>query len=86
MECSESAGRLQLSKIMSTGTQATAESTALKERAKRLESNWQSMIRITHDFFHAWRKAVADTHGEPAAREMELLFWKTLASARASCT
>lgn len=29
---------------MSTGTQ---ESTALEERAKRLESDWQSMIRIT---------------------------------------
>jgi hypothetical protein len=43
-----------------------------------MERDWQSMIRITHDFFHAWRKSVADSHGEPAAKDMEMRFWENI--------
>lgn len=42
---------------------------------RRLERDWRSMIRISHDFFHAWRKAVADAYGDERAAELELAFW-----------
>jgi len=51
---------------------------SLESHAKRMESSWRSMIRITHDFFHAWRKAIVDSHGETAAKDMELLFWENI--------
>jgi hypothetical protein len=56
----------------------TTETAELEKRLARKERDWQSMIRITHDFFHAWRKSVADKHGEQAAREMELAFWERI--------
>ena len=40
----------------------------LEKRLARKERDWQSMIRITHDFFHAWRKSVKDKQGEAAAK------------------
>jgi hypothetical protein len=50
----------------------------LEKRLARKERDWQSMIRIAHDFFHAWRKAVRDRLGEAAASEMELAFWENV--------
>jgi hypothetical protein len=50
----------------------------LEKQLARKERDWQSMIRITHDFFHAWRKAVKDKGGEAAAMDMELAFWENV--------
>ncbi|HNQ57856.1 MAG: hypothetical protein DPW12_09890 [Rhodocyclaceae bacterium] len=50
----------------------------LEKALARKERDWQSMIRITHDFFHAWRKSVKDKQGEAAAKEMELAFWENV--------
>lgn len=55
-----------------------AGSAAVEKQLARKTRDWESMIRITHDFFHAWRKSVADTGGEQAAREMELRFWENI--------
>jgi len=56
-------------------------SAALARQLARRTRDWQSMIRITHDFFHAWRRAVAAAHGERAAREAELDFWERIGAA-----
>ena len=50
----------------------------LEKALARKERDWQSMIRITHDFFHAWRKSVQDRQGEAAAKETELAFWENV--------
>ncbi|MDR2239119.1 MAG: L-2-amino-thiazoline-4-carboxylic acid hydrolase [Zoogloeaceae bacterium] len=50
----------------------------LAQALARKERDWQSMIRITHDFFHAWRKAAQDKLGEAAAMDMELAFWENV--------
>lgn len=60
---------------MSTTEKSGAD---LEKALARKERDWQSMIHITHDFFHAWRKAVKDKHGEAAAKEMELAFWENV--------
>jgi hypothetical protein len=60
---------------MSTTEKSTAD---LEKALGRKERDWQSMIRITHDFFHAWRKSVQDRQGEAAAKEMELAFWENV--------
>jgi len=60
---------------MSTTEQSGA---GLEKALARKERDWQSMIRITHDFFHAWRKSVKDKGGEAAAMEMELAFWENV--------
>lgn len=56
----------------------STETAELEKQLVRKERDWQSMIRITHDFFHAWRKSVADKHGEAAAQAMELAFWERI--------
>ena len=33
------------------------------------------MQRICHDFFHGWRRVVADHYGEAAARQLEVEFY-----------
>lgn len=60
---------------MSTETSSVAD---LEKRLARKQRDWESMIRITHDFFHAWRKSVADKDGEPAAQQMEMRFWENI--------
>ena len=45
---------------------------------ERTSRDWQSMIRITHDFFHGWRRTVAETLGEEKAMEMELRFYERI--------
>lgn len=50
----------------------------LEKQLARKTRDWESMIRITHDFFHGWRKSVADRHGEQAAQEMEFAFWERI--------
>ncbi len=50
----------------------------LEKQLARKERDWQSMIRITHDFFHAWRKSVKDKQGEAAAMDTELAFWENV--------
>lgn len=42
---------------------------------RRIERDWRSMIRISHDFFHAWRAVVARDYGEERAGRLELEFW-----------
>lgn len=51
---------------------------ALAKRAERAERDWKSMIRITHDFFHGWRRAVEERYGAEAAKELELRFYETI--------
>jgi len=43
----------------------------LAKRLSRAERDWQSMQRICHDFFHGWRRVVADHLGEEKAKELE---------------
>jgi hypothetical protein len=50
----------------------------LQQALTRKERDWQSMIRITHDFFHAWRKSVREQLGEAGAMKMELAFWENI--------
>lgn len=47
----------------------------LAKRLNRTERDWQSMQRICHDFFHGWRRVVADHYGEAAARQLEVEFY-----------
>ena len=55
-----------------------ADIAAVEKQLARKTRDWESMIRITHDFFHSWRKSVADTVGEQAASAMELRFWENV--------
>ena len=50
----------------------------LQRQLARRTRDWESMIRVAHDFFHGWRSAIAARHGEPAAKEMELDFWERI--------
>ncbi|MBI2313808.1 MAG: L-2-amino-thiazoline-4-carboxylic acid hydrolase [Betaproteobacteria bacterium] len=43
---------------------------------KRLEKDWHSMIFISHDFFHCWRKAVEEKYGTTEAAELAERFWE----------
>lgn len=47
----------------------------LAKRLSRAERDWQSMQRICHDFFHGWRRVVADHLGEEKAKELEVEFY-----------
>lgn len=47
------------------------------------EKEWEAMIRIAHDFFLNWRRAVAEQHGEDAARAAELRAWDLVAEGTA---
>lgn len=47
----------------------------LAKRLNRTERDWQSMQRICHDFFHGWRRVVADHYGEEKARQLEVEFY-----------
>lgn len=48
----------------------------LAKQLERKQRDWQSMIRICHDFFHAWRQAAQERYGEQAAMALELAFWE----------
>lgn len=48
----------------------------LEKQLERMERNWRSMIRITHDFFHCWRRAVEEKLGKEAADEVQMRFWE----------
>lgn len=49
----------------------------------RRTRDWQSMIRITHDFFHGWRRTVAEAFGEDKAMELELRFYESVGAGTA---
>jgi hypothetical protein len=58
---------------MTPEAQTVAE---LEKKLARMERDWQSMIRITHDFFHSWREAVEERLGKQAADEVQMRFWE----------
>lgn len=51
---------------------------AVEKQLTRKTRDWETMIRIAHDFFHGWRKSVSAKHGEQAAKDMELAFWERI--------
>lgn len=46
------------------------------EKLARLERDWKTMILIAHDFFHAWRRVVAEKYGEAEMEELTEKFWE----------
>lgn len=42
---------------------------------QRIAADWKTMILISHDFFHKWRKAVIEAYGEEAEEKLTLRFW-----------
>lgn len=38
--------------------------------------DWKTMIVISHNFYHSWRKAVEEKYGKDEASELELRFWE----------
>lgn len=43
---------------------------------QNIERDWKTMIKISHDFFHCWRKAVLEKYGEKEAEQLVLRFWE----------
>lgn len=61
-----------------------SETDELKRALRSKEKEWEAMVRIAHDFFLNWRRAVAELHGERAARAAELRAWERVAEGTAS--
>lgn len=38
--------------------------------------DWKTMIIVSHDFFHQWRKAVAEKYGKEEADNLTIRFWE----------
>lgn len=43
---------------------------------KNIERDWKVMIKVSHDFFHCWRKAVLEKYGEEETEKLVLRFWE----------
>lgn len=48
----------------------------LEKKLERMQRDWQSMVRITHDFFHCWRQAVEEKLSKEEADKVQLRFWE----------
>lgn len=49
--------------------------TVLEKQLARKERDWESMIRINHDFFHSWRRAAEDKLSAKDANDLLMHFW-----------
>lgn len=61
-----------------------SEATDAQEALQRKHKEWEAMLKIAHDFFLNWRGAVAELHGEDAARQAELRAWDKVAEGTAA--
>lgn len=48
----------------------------LEKQLARKERDWESMIRINHDFFHCWRRAAEEKLDPAAAHDVLMRFWE----------
>jgi hypothetical protein len=58
---------------MNTETRTAPE---LEKQLARKERDWESMIRINHDFFHCWRRAAEEKLSAQDANEVLMRFWE----------
>jgi hypothetical protein len=45
---------------------------------KKLERDWQSMIFISHDFFHRWRLVLVEKFGQEETDRLIISFWESV--------
>ncbi|AGL00654.1 L-2-amino-thiazoline-4-carboxylic acid hydrolase [Desulfoscipio gibsoniae] len=48
------------------------------KRQQKLERDWKTMIVISHDFFHSWRRAVSEKYGDAAMEQLTYRFWELI--------
>lgn len=58
---------------MNAETKTAAE---LEKQLARKERDWESVNRINHDFFHCWRRAVAEKFSPQEANDVLMRFWE----------
>lgn len=58
---------------MNAETRTTA---VLEKQLARKERDWESMIRINHDFFHCWRRAAEEKLSAQDANDVLMRFWE----------
>jgi hypothetical protein len=56
-----------------TNTRTIAD---LEKQLARKERDWESMIRINHDFFHCWRRAAEEKLSPQDANDLVMRFWE----------
>lgn len=52
--------------------------------ARKLERDWRSMISISHDFFHRWRKVVEERLGPEESMKLADSFWESVGESTAN--
>lgn len=58
---------------MNADTRTVAD---LEKQLARKERDWESMIRINHDFFHCWRRAAEEKLSPQDAEALVMRFWE----------
>lgn len=48
------------------------------QKQQRLERDWKTMVIISHDFFHSWRRAVAEKYGDAEMDQLTIRFWELI--------
>ena len=54
-----------------------------EQEIKKLKRDWQAMIKVSHDFFHAWRQMMEEEVDDRRARFLTERFWEKIAISNA---